>query len=65
MTFAEICLLVAGGYGLYALLTPVQRWLERYLIHALFARYLRIPPDTIDLTDFTTFESRRKDDHPT
>jgi hypothetical protein len=65
MTFAEICLLIASGVGIYLLLTPFQRWLERHLISAWVGRRSRFPPTTIDVTDFTSYQSPRKDDGPT
>jgi hypothetical protein len=64
MTLAEIFLLVAGGTGIYVLLRPLQRWLETYLIRKFFASHLPAHRPTIDVTDFTSYESRRKkDDH--
>ena len=65
MTFAEIFLLIAGGAGIYFLLRPLQRWLEIYLIRKFFVRNPRLSRPTIDVTDFTSYESRRKDDHHT
>jgi len=64
MTVAEILLLIAGGTGIYFLLRPLQRWLETYLIRKFFASHSRPHRPTIDVTDFTSYESRRKkDDH--
>ena len=63
MTLAEIFLLVAGGTGIYFLLTPLQRGLESYLIRKVFARRPRLRRPTIDVTDFTSHELRRKEDH--
>jgi hypothetical protein len=62
MTFAEIFLLIAGGTGIYFLLRPLQRWLEGVLLKRL-VRHPRLRPPTIDVTDFTSYESSRKDDH--
>ena len=63
MTLAEIFLLIAGGTGIYFLLTPLQRSLERYLIMKFFARHPRLRRPTIDVNDFTSYESSRKEDH--
>src|ERR1700737_885022 len=63
MTLAEIFLLIAGGTGIYFLLTPLQRGLERYLIRRFFTRHRRLRRPTIDVTDFTSYESNRKEDH--
>jgi hypothetical protein len=63
MTFAELFLLVAGGGLIYIGLRPVQRWLERQLISKLFGRRPRSLPPPIDVADFRTERSRRKDDH--
>jgi hypothetical protein len=65
MTFAEIILLIAGGVGIYLLLRPLQRWLEVLLIRKFFAHHRRLSPPTIDVTDLTSYSSRKKeDDHP-
>ena len=63
MTFAEIILLVAGGIGIYFVLRPLQRWLEAYLLTKFFARYPRVRPPTIDVTEFTSRLSHKKEDH--
>jgi hypothetical protein len=63
MTLAEMFLLIAGGAGIYYLLRPLQRWLEIYLIRRFFARNPRLRRPTIDVTDFTSYESHRKEDH--
>ena len=70
MTLAEMFLLIAGGTGIYFLLTPLQRSIERYLISKFFARHRRLRRPTIDVTDFTSYESKsyesnRKEDHHT
>jgi hypothetical protein len=65
MTFAEIILLIAAGVGIYFLLRPLQRWLEIYLIRKFFARHPRLRRPTIDVTDFTSYPSHKKEDHHT
>ena len=65
MTFAEISLLILGGAGIYFLLTPIQRRLETYLFRKLFTRHPRLRRPVIDVTDFTSYESKRKEDHHT
>jgi hypothetical protein len=65
MTLAEMLLLIAGGTGIYFLLRPLQRWLEICLIRKFFARHPRLGPPTIDVTDFISDGSSRKDDHHT
>ena len=65
MTLAEVFLLIAGGTVIYFLLRPLQRWLEIYLIRRFFTRHPRVHRKTIDVTDFTSHESRRKDNHHT
>ena len=62
MTFAEMLLLIAGGTGIYFLLTPLRRGLESYLIRRFFARHPRLH-STIDVTDFTSDEPATKEDH--
>ena len=62
MTFAELLLLVAGGTVLYRLLTPLQRRLERHLMKRFFSRHPRVWEPPIDITDFTSHASRRKED---
>jgi hypothetical protein len=61
MTFAEMLLLIVGGTGLYLLLKPLQRWIERRLIRTLPARPPHVRQPTIDVTDFTSHDTRRKD----
>ena len=61
MTLAEILLLVAGGIGIYFLLRPLQRWLERTLRRTVFGRHSRALPPPIDVTDFTPRSSRQDD----
>ena len=63
MTFAEMLLLIAGGTGIYFLLRPLQRWLEAYLIRRFAVRRPRLRRPKIDVTDFTSYDSSRKDDH--
>jgi hypothetical protein len=63
MTFAEIILLVAGGIGIYFVLRPLQRRLEIYLLRRFFARHPRPRRPTIDVTDFSSYPSRKKEDH--
>jgi len=65
MTLAEILLLVAGGAGIYCLLRPFQRWIERGLRRTFVGRHPRAIPPPIDVTDFTSHRSRRKDDSDT
>ena len=65
MTVAEILLLLAGGTGIYFLLRPLQRRLEAYLIRKLFGSHPRLHRPTIDVTDFTAYESRKEKDHHT
>jgi hypothetical protein len=60
LTLAELLLLIAGGAGVYGLLRPFQRWLQRALTRAFFARHSHSQP-TIDVTDFTSYQSRRRD----
>jgi hypothetical protein len=61
MTIAELVLIVAGVVGIYFLLRPVQRRLERYLVHK-FARPPRGHLPTIDITDFRSGRSHQKED---
>jgi hypothetical protein len=61
MTIAEIVLAVAGVAGIYFLLRPVQRRLERFLVRK-FARAPREHLPTIDITDFTSRRSHQKED---
>jgi hypothetical protein len=66
MTFAELSLLIVGGAGIYFLLTPIQRRLETYLFRKFFGRHppaQRLRRPVIDVTDFTSYESRRREDH--
>ena len=62
MTFAEVLLLVAGGTGIYYLLRPLQRALQRYLARRVFAPKARFPRKTIDVTEFKSLGSSRKED---
>ena len=62
MTVAELVLVVAGAVGIYLLLRPVQRRLERYLVRKL-ARPSHDHPPTIDITDFKySSRSHQKED---
>ena len=61
MTIAELVLIVAGVAGIYFLLRPVQRRLERYFIRK-FARPPRGHLPTIDITDFKSHRSHQKED---
>jgi len=61
MTLAEIVLVVAGVVGIYFVLRPVQRRLERYLVRK-FAGHPRKHLPTIDITDFTSRRSHQKED---
>ena len=63
MTFAEIILLVAGGMGIYFLLRPLERWLEGSLLRKFAGRHPRLRRTTIDVTDFTSYSSQKKEDH--
>ena len=65
MTLAEIVLLIAGGAGLYLLLRPLQRWLERSLRRRFAGRTPRAIPPPIDVTEFPSPRARRKDDRET
>jgi hypothetical protein len=62
MTLAELFLLIAGGTGIYFLLRPLQRWLEHYFLRRFVGRHPRLRRPTIDVTDFTSYESSRKED---
>jgi hypothetical protein len=62
MTIAEIVLLVAGGVAIYALLRPLQRWLEAYLLRTFVHRRRRSRPPLIDVTHFTSHSVHQKDD---
>ncbi len=61
MTVAEIVLVVAGVAGIYLLLRPLQRRLERYLVRK-FGGHPRRHLPTIDLTDFKSQRSHQKED---
>ena len=61
MTFAEGVFIVAGVVGIYLLLRPVQRRLERYLVRK-FAGSSREHLPTIDITDFKSSRSHQKED---
>jgi hypothetical protein len=61
MTFAELVLIAAGVAGIYVLLRPAQRWLERYLLRRL-GRRPRGHLSTIDVTDFTSRRTHQKED---
>jgi hypothetical protein len=59
MTLAEIVLAVAGAVGIYFLLRPLQRRLERFLVRRLAPRGHQ---PTIDVTDFKSRRSHQKED---
>ena len=61
MTFAEVVLIVAGIVGIYLLLRPVQRRLERYFVRKL-TRPIRGHLPTVDITDFRSARSHQKED---
>ena len=62
MTLAELVLIIAGVAGIYFLLRPVQRRLERYLVRK-FVRGPRGHLPTIDITDFrSSHRSREKEE---
>lgn len=62
MTIAEIALLIAGGMGIYALLRPLRRWLEGYLIRTFVAPRRQLRRPIIDVTQFTSHSVHQKDD---
>jgi hypothetical protein len=62
MTLAEIMLLIAGGVGIYFLLRPLQRWLETYFLRRFFARHSRLRRPMIDVTDFASHRTHKKED---
>jgi hypothetical protein len=61
MTVAEIVLMVAGVVGIYLLLRPLQRRLERYLLRK-FSRDSREETSVIDVTDFRSRRAHQKED---
>ena len=61
MTLAEIVLIIAGGVGIYLLLRPLQRRLERYLARTVFARP-RVHRTLIDVTEFTSHPSQEEEE---
>ena len=61
MTLAEIVLALAGVVGIYFLLRPLQRRLERFLLRK-FARPPRGHLPTIDVTDFKSRRTHQKED---
>ena len=63
MTFAEILLLVASVSGVYVLLAPLRRRLERFLVHTFVARHPRPHRHTFDVTDFTSYDIHKKEDN--
>ena len=63
MTFAEVAFLIAGGIGIYFVLRPLERWLEGCLLRTVFTRRSRMHRTTIDVTDFTSYSSQKKEDH--
>ena len=64
MTSAELILIAAAAIGLYLLMRPIQRRLERYLSVHVFGRYQRNAPHIIDVTHFRSTDSD-SDDHDT
>jgi hypothetical protein len=63
MTFAEVIFLVAGAVGIYFLLRPLERWLETVLRRKFSTRHPRPHRTMIDVTDFTSYPSHKKEDH--
>lgn len=63
MTIAEVVLLIGGGVAIYFLLRPLQRFLESYLLHTVFARRGRDGRPVIDVVDFASHPFHKKDDH--
>ena len=61
MTVAELVLMVAGVAGIYLLLRPLQRRLERYLLRK-FSRDSDDHRPVIDVTDFRSRRSHQKED---
>jgi hypothetical protein len=61
MTLAELVLALAGVVGIYFLLRPLQRRLERYLVRK-FTRAPREHLPTIDIVDFRSARSHEKED---
>jgi hypothetical protein len=62
MTIAEVLFLVAGVAAIYALLRPLQRWLERSLARRLSGRRPRPHRPILD-ADFTSDRTPNKDEH--
>jgi hypothetical protein len=62
MTIAELLVLVAGAAAIYALLRPLQRWLERSLARRFSARRPRLRRPILD-ADFTSDRTPKKDEH--
>jgi hypothetical protein len=62
MTIAEIVLLAAGAFAIYALLRPLQRWIESYLLRTLITPRRRPRRPLIDVTEFSSHSVHRKDD---
>jgi hypothetical protein len=61
MTLAEIVLALAGAVGIYFLLRPLQRRLERFL-RRKFAGRSHGHLATIDITDFKSRSAHEKED---
>ena len=57
MTLAELVLLIAGAFGIYRLLAPLQRRLQAYLTLRFAARPPPLHLPTIDVTAFTSHPS--------
>lgn len=64
MTFAELILLATAAIGCYFLFRPLQRRLEVYLATKIFARRSRSTGITIDVTDYKSSASNKKDENP-
>lgn len=62
MTLAEGFLFVVACAAIYFALRPMQRWLEVRLSRILRRGYSRTSHPTIDVTDFRSRTSRKKDD---
>ena len=63
MTFAEVIFLVGGAVGIYFLLRPLEWWLEASLRRLFSARHPRLDRPVIDVTDFKSYASHKKDNH--
>ena len=63
MTFSELVLLAAGGVGIYLLLRPLQRWLDRSLQRIFSRRRRRFRGYIIDATDVTPVSQKEDHEH--